>query len=215
MFKTRNRQRGLAGTRRRGQGLVEMAIITPLILVLAMGTLEVGLLLSGHYNALYAVREASRIGAFARCLVDPATGFSPDDAVLLRLGAALKGKMDPGDIWKVEIYKADPSGNISGGLVNTYKRFVITGTTSTILTPTVVEADAAKPWKPRTRGDNPLPNAGLTAAPWLGVRMYYTHTTMTFVGKLMGPNGQLSSSERSVMRIEPAPDPTSVCGTLP
>lgn len=209
-------QAGLTGrrARRRGQGLVEMALIAPLMLVLAMGTLEVGLLLASHYNMLYATREAARIGAFARCSVDPVTGSGPDDSILRRLGAALKGKIEPENIGRVEIYKTDDTteGNVLGGALNIYTNFQVRGfpgpSDPAILTPTGIFHSGS--WDPGDRGDNPDPTA-TNPAPWLGVRVYYTHTAITFLGPLMATNGKFASSQRSVMRIEPPPSPLESC----
>jgi Flp pilus assembly protein TadG len=47
----------------RGQGLVEMALILPLLLLLVTGILQFGVLLSGQIALVNGVREAARYGS--------------------------------------------------------------------------------------------------------------------------------------------------------
>jgi hypothetical protein len=58
-----SRARALPRARQRGQSLVEMALITPLLLLMFLGVLEVGWALRGYLVLLNVNREATRFAA--------------------------------------------------------------------------------------------------------------------------------------------------------
>ena len=63
---------------KRGQSLVEMAIITPLLLLMFIGVFEVGWALRGHMVILNASREAARFASRGRYIdfTDPLPGYA-------------------------------------------------------------------------------------------------------------------------------------------
>lgn len=101
-----------------GASMVEVAIILPVLLVLAIGLAEVGFLVIDYITVTNAARSGARTGAAAAD--DPASDTSildvvEEDVCNLRYG----------DVIRVQIYKADPSDGsmpdpVGSGLVNSY-----------------------------------------------------------------------------------------------
>lgn len=65
-------------TSSRGQALVETALVLPILLVLILGTFQVGLLLGLRDNLAHAAREAAIAGCPADELVTQLLGFTPE-----------------------------------------------------------------------------------------------------------------------------------------
>ncbi len=59
------RRAGRSRRRADGQGLVEFALILPVLMVIFMGILQMGFLLSGQIGLINSVREAARFGSTA------------------------------------------------------------------------------------------------------------------------------------------------------
>lgn len=72
----------------RGQGLVEMALILPFLLVLIVGIVEVGAALNRQLVVVNAAREGARFGA---------VGATPDDIHGVVLSSALQLDFTEGD----------------------------------------------------------------------------------------------------------------------
>ena len=51
------------GHRSRGQGLVEFALVVPMLLLLLFGTIQVGITYGGYNGLINSVREAARYGS--------------------------------------------------------------------------------------------------------------------------------------------------------
>ena len=62
----------LRASRRRGQSLVEFAIMTPIFFLAIFGVLEIGRLLLTQMTLQHALREAGRFAVTGQHLVDPA-----------------------------------------------------------------------------------------------------------------------------------------------
>lgn len=181
----------MSGPRReRGASLVEVAVVLPILLVLAVGLAEVGFLVIDYITVTNATRSGARTGAAAAD--DPAADTSildvvEEDVCNLRYG----------DVVRVQVYRADPVDGsmpdpVSSGLVNSY----IPGG--------ALQCDAAGhafvcdpglscTWDPTSR-DNVPP--GLDA---LGVRVEFSHDYV--VGFVPLPTSTFT--EDVVMQLEP------------
>ncbi len=177
----------LLSRKRRGQGLVELALVLPFLLVLTLGIVDVGMLIADRYNVLYSTREAARVGAASAC-------FSPDPdvSILQRVASVLHKPVS--DIGHVYIYQVDMAGNTT----SEFQEYHIITATINGFSYTVV--NSTWPYTIRHNNINYLANA--KPGDWLEVKVNYTHHPITPVGQLMwGPS--VTGSEKTIMRIEP------------
>ena len=84
----------------RGQSMVEFTLMLPLILVLAIGILEFGMLFKDHMGIHYASRAGVRVGVEASKLPEA-------DCDILRAVSTTMTTMDFTRIVRVDIYRAD------------------------------------------------------------------------------------------------------------
>jgi hypothetical protein len=176
----------------RGASLIEVGIILPMLLTLAIGLAEVGFLVIDYITVTNAARSGARTGASAAD--DPMA----DDAILDVVEEDLCNLRN-GDVVMVQIYEANPVDgsmpNPSGsGLVNSY---VANGA---LHCDAVGHAFQCAPgplscnWDPTTDRDNTPP--GFDA---VGVHIEFTHDYVTnFIPFPTGP-----FSEDVVMQLEP------------
>jgi Flp pilus assembly protein TadG len=109
------RNRGILGRlrslRERGATLVEASLVFPILILIVMGTLEIGLAFKDYLTVSYISREGARIGALA--------GSDPEaDCAVLRGIGELTTDGDLNRITQVQIFKAD-EGTGAQGLTNT------------------------------------------------------------------------------------------------
>jgi hypothetical protein len=89
--------------RQEGQAMVEFAMMLPLLLVLAIGILEFGMLFKDHVGIHYAAREGARAGA--------AAGRNPNaDCTILRAVSTTMQTMPYDDLQRVRIFRAADDG---------------------------------------------------------------------------------------------------------
>ena len=86
-----------------GQALVEFALMLPLLLLLAVGILEFGMLFKDHVGIHYASREGARAGASA-------SRNTTADCSILRAVSTTMQTMPYADLQRVRIFKADNGG---------------------------------------------------------------------------------------------------------
>ena len=183
----------LRGDRDRGAALVEFASITPLLLVLVFGIVEMGLAFRDRLTVSSAVQSATRIGSVL------GTDAESDFATLQAITAGLNGQLNPGNILEVFIYRSDETGAFIASDANRY-----------VYDP----ADLTCPWDPC-----PLPGAGFEAygSPenWvpadrdtslpnpdiLGVRVVFQHDWITTILPFMQTPAQWTDDAR--IRLEP------------
>jgi len=94
-----------AGTvaRQEGQAMVEFAMMLPLLLILAIGILEFGMLFKDHVGIHYAAREGARAGA--------AASRNPNaDCTILRAVSTTMQTMPYDDLQRVRIFRAADDG---------------------------------------------------------------------------------------------------------
>jgi hypothetical protein len=110
------------GWRQRGQGLVEFALVLPIVLVLVVSVAELGLIYGKLSSLGYASREGARAGsALARgyeadCLADPTN--NKVDAVLVsavqRILKSPDSGIDLSRVQQIRIFKAAADGSELG-----------------------------------------------------------------------------------------------------
>lgn len=97
-----------------GATLVEASLVFPILILIVMGTLEIGLAFKDYLTVSYLSREGARLGALA--------GDDPEaDCAILRGIGELATNTDLARISQVQIYKADEgTGNQGATNVATY-----------------------------------------------------------------------------------------------
>jgi Flp pilus assembly protein TadG len=122
----RRRHRGERG--QRGQGLVEFALVLPIVAVLVVSVVEIGLIYGAIQSIGYASRDAARVGA-ALALGDqalcPGDG-DPTNVDATAVGAAQRILKSPDSgiqlprITEIRIFKATSTGAETSGRVNVW-----------------------------------------------------------------------------------------------
>ena len=90
---------------RRGQGLVEFALVIPIFFTLFMGILEFALVFNAQLAINFATREAALIGAEA------GNAVGGDCAILRTIEDTISAPADDNQIVEVVIYRSDTVGN--------------------------------------------------------------------------------------------------------
>ena len=97
--------------RERGASLVEAALVFPILILIVMGTMEIGLAFKDYLTVSYISREGARLGALA--------GDDPNaDCTILRGIGGLATSKDLARIDEIQIFKAD-EGTGAQGVTNT------------------------------------------------------------------------------------------------
>jgi TadE-like protein len=207
-LRSRSRRDGavLPGTNApRGQTLVELALILPVLLIIVMGTLEFGLVFDHHLTLEYATREGARAGAALANGGGPLgcnTGQSPNrDTVDPRIVAAaervLAARGSPirlDHVSEIRIYKATSSGNETPGAVDVYVYAPGAG-------PTVdgkvldFKAGSTQTWPACSRNNATNPES-------IGVSVTYTYTLQTPLESLLSLLS-IHMHDRTVMQLNP------------
>lgn len=175
--------------REKGASLVETSLVLPLLVLLALGGVEVGFLVVDYLTVSNAAREGARIGASAANYVDSDTGRDADDLIVEAV-EQVACNLEFSTLESVSIFKADPDGEPIdvNNLLNEYGGNVNCSTTVTGLT-----CSNGCPWEVTSR------NRGLPEPDKLGVEVVLRHEPV--VGFLPFPT--VTFRERAVMRLEP------------
>ena len=113
--------------RERGQGLVEFALVLPILVLLVVSTGELGLIFGKMHSLGYASREGARVGAAMAQGVgcgptEPNQDPSKVDATLIGAVQRILTSPDSGirlaDVPEVRIFKADATGGETAGTVS-------------------------------------------------------------------------------------------------
>lgn len=112
----------------RGQGVLELSIVLPVVLLLLTGMLEFGLAYNDLLTIGYATREGSRAGAaLATGGATSCTGTSDpagvDTAIVAAVERILRSPgsgVDPADVTGIRIYRAGPDGSPAGAEINVW-----------------------------------------------------------------------------------------------
>ena len=176
----------------RGATLVEVGLLLPMLILLAIGLSEAGFLVIDYVTVTNAAREGARTGAAAADYVDTVLGVDADDLILEAVEQA-SCNLTFGDLKEVRIYLADDDGNelnpFSG--VNVYEPG-ISGLDCTN-SGNGLSCSNGCPWAVTSRDRTPpdLDN--------LGVHLTFTHAGITG----LFPFPTVDWTEAAVMQIEP------------
>ncbi len=96
--------------RERGASLVEASLVFPILILIVMGTLEIGLAFKDYLTVSYISREGARLGALA------GNDTEADCAILRGIGELANGS-DLTRINQIQIFKAD-EGTGNQGVTN-------------------------------------------------------------------------------------------------
>lgn len=182
--------------REHGVALVELALLLPLLLLLAIGAFEVGMMLRDSLTVSTATREAGRVAAST-------ANYGDADCVILEAAAGALQSIESGTIDEVHIYKSDTNGSIPGDNSPTMRRYspFQTGDPSLV-------ACSGFDWNAEHLGGSWDPDDRVNqvgSADWIGVRIRYGHTWFTDFAWF---SGTVDLQDQSVFRIEPpAPNP--------
>jgi Flp pilus assembly protein TadG len=188
---------------RRGQSLVEFALILPLFVIMLLSIIEFTFV----FNALLAVNFASRDAALTAA--EAGTMSGSDCVILKAVDAAIGPPTDDTRIVSVTVYKTTPNGTPQGG-ATVYTRNNAANNTS-ICAPidnAVLHYTRTSNGYPEATRCNILagcdPNVVNDTVDNIAVRVTYTHTYVTpFRNFIGGSGGTLTFDRESVMRMEP------------
>ena len=109
----------------RGQSLVELSLVLPVLLVLLLGLLEFGFVFDHLLTLSYASREGARTGAaladgsaLPDCADVDEYVVSAVERVLTSAGSPIRGDLTR--VGEIRVYKADAAGNQVGSAVNVW-----------------------------------------------------------------------------------------------
>lgn len=194
---------------RRGQGLVEFAILLPAFMVVLFGMLEFGLAFSHHLTLEYATREGARVGAALAngtktTLCAPNTLENVDDLIIAAVQRVITspGSQVPSDqVVEIRIYKADDAGG-EAGPVNVW----VPGSDGRkVDLTTLLWRPSSQPWSACVREKFLTPSSEPDS---IGVSLKYDYNAITPLGTFLkiGGAGPLRITDRTVMALEPFQD---------
>lgn len=158
-----------------GAALVEFVLVVPILILLLLGTAEMGLAIRDWLTVTSASRAGARVGSAA------GNAESADQAILAAVEAAMSTS-DFSSVTSVEVYRVEPDG--SEGPSNCY-----TPSGGGVWTP----CGGGAGWPPANR------NVSLGNLDTLAVRVNFRHEWITGVLGLADADW----SDSAVMRIEP------------
>lgn len=177
--------------RERGASLIEFAMLLPLLLILAIGAFEFGMLFRDSLSISTASRAAARVGASS-------ANYGDADCVILEAAAGSIQSLESGTIDQVHIYKSDSSGSIPTNNSSFMRRYSPFQTGD----PSLIACSGSDwnaeylgtDWEPADRNNNPA------NSDWIGVRIQYDHAWFTGLAWF---NGTFALEDEAVFRIEP------------
>lgn len=183
---------------RRGQALVEFAVILPTFLLVLLGIMEFGFVFAHYVTMEYATREGARMGAG---LANGSATFGCHEvdeqvvAAAQRVLTARGSQVDAGRVDEIRIYKADASGGEEGP-VNVW----VPGKGPKVDGEQLLFKLQSSGWDACTRS-----NDGLGSTDSLGVSMVYRYRYVTPLGNVLGLTGSpsLTMSDQTVMALNP------------
>jgi TadE-like protein len=169
--------------RERGASLVEVGLVLPILILLAIGLSEIGFLVVDYLTVTNAAREGARTGAAA-------ANFPTADDLILDAVEEASCNLRFGDLEKVRIFKTDGLGDPIAGSINEYSPG---GSLSCDSPGNALSCDNGCPWAASGRDREP---PGLDV---LGVEVTFSHTSVTGIF----PFPTVDWDETAVMQIEP------------
>lgn len=180
----------------RGVAIVEFAFTFIILVVLAIGAFEYGLVFRDSLTVSNSTREASRVGASAADNMDA-------DCLILDAAAGVLQSLGSGVIEEIQIYKSDENGVYPGELTSTIRQYA----PWTDVTPPPIFCASGSGWDDLHLGaswdpDDRVDDEG--DADWIGVRVKYDHSWSTGFPPWT-KSGVFALSDDAVFRIEPPP----------
>jgi Flp pilus assembly protein TadG len=176
--------------RDRGATLVEASLVFPILILIVMGTLEIGLAFKDYLTVSYVSREGARLGGLA--------GDDPDAdcSILVGIGNIVTSA-DLARIDEIQIYKAD-DGTGAQGLTNTATYNVGKDPTVCNVPSTAADGWTINPinWSPTSRQTT----VGSDALDIIGVRVILTRSWVTNFPPF---RGTFEVNETTLTRLEP------------
>jgi hypothetical protein len=206
--------------RERGQGLVEFALVLPILVVLIVSVGELGLIFGKMHSLGYASREGARAGAALAqgegCSVsNPDLDPSKVDATLIgavqRILASPDSGINPSKIQQIRIFKATDTGSETSGTVSTWIHVGPNGGPEIDPGPGVVRIDfdrtGAAAWPACSRHNGEKVGGVQLATDSIGVTVKYTYDFVTplpaLLNAISGGALSLTLSETTIMALNP------------
>ena len=187
---------------RRGQTLVEFALVLPLFFTLLLGIIEFAFVFNATLSVNYAARDSALAAAEAGNLI------GADCVILQAVDGAIGSPAADDRIVRVDIYRSNPSGVMLGS-PTTYTRFAGSNPVpcTSIDGSSVAYARTANGY-PELSRCNILAGCDATNASasvdTVAVRITYSHSWVTPLKNFIGGGpGTLTFDRSSVMRMEP------------
>jgi hypothetical protein len=182
----------------RGQSLIEMGLILPLLVLIVLGTLEFGFVFDHHLTIEYATREGARAGAaLAHGGVGP-PGCEGANEVDPRIIAAVQrvltspgSPVDVADVSEIHIYRAGADGEELQ--VNVWRHSAGMGPTVDGVPLNFIQFSVA--WPACNRNNSAVNTHSL------GVSVSYHYDLQTPFSYILG-NG-IDMTDRTVMQLNP------------
>jgi Flp pilus assembly protein TadG len=93
---------------RRGQSIVELALVVPMVSILLLGGFDTTMLVSDKLTAIYAVRQGARLASELGGLqTNPGVSQSTLDKKIVRNVLAVTNRMASSTIQEIDIYQAN------------------------------------------------------------------------------------------------------------
>jgi hypothetical protein len=202
----------------RGQGLVEFALVVPVLMLILLSILEFGFMFNHHLTLEYATREGARAGAAmadgsvkdANCGLGPLTGANVDPLIIAAVQRVLESPgslINRSNITQVKIYEMPYSGTTPTGAQNVwlYRPGNAANPDVPCLTPAQDLAfyESAHGWNASAAA-----RSGGATPDSIGVSISYTYRFVTplagIVRVLFGNSwGQIQMTDKTVMALEP------------
>lgn len=180
-----------------GQGIVEFAIVLPVLMLLIFGLIEWAFVMNTQASVNFASRDGAMLAA------EGGNNAGTDCMVLARVERDLVAPALPPRIQNVQIYWSDRNGDPIGAAVNVYTRFgSITCDYADGSSLTVPYTLTGPGYLEGSRCDILAGCGGShTIVDTVGVRITYQHQWVSYIGQTIAPTLILNKS--TAIRIEP------------
>ena len=175
----------------KGAALVEFSLLFGVLMMIAIGAFEYGMVFRDWLSVSVASREGARVAASA-------ANYGDADCVILEATSGALQSLQSGDITEVHIYRSDSNGSYPGTTSSYTRRYRPANPSD----PNLVACSSSlwswvhlgSNWEPADR-NNAGPNAD-----WIGVRVEFDHVWLT---NFLWWNGTVSFTDDSIFRMEP------------
>ncbi len=191
-----SRRRWAQAGHARGQSLVEMVLILPVLLLITIGTLEFGFAFDHHLTLEYASREGARTGAALSNGDGDATFCATIDAQIIasvqRVLDSPSSDVDMAEVPEIRIYRAGANGQELGSA----NRWTYSPGAGPLVDGRRLDfVEASAPWQACSRQSQPNPDS-------IGVSLVYGYQLRTPLMTMFGM-AEIQMSDRTVMPLAP------------